>query len=114
MKFEFYGDTYDTDKPIYVLGYTIGHHKYWFSLQKENVQRVLRESSYNISCKKLYVMELDFLFDRSTESNEVVVLKLNALRSGVIVPCDYDRHMCIIGHSAADCKKKFKEWRSSV
>lgn len=114
MKFEFDGREFDTDKPIYVLGYDIVHRKYWFPMRKENVQRVLSDSNYNISCKKLYVMELDFLFDRSTESNEVVALKLNALRSGVIVSCDYDRHMCIIGHSASDCKKKFKEWRSSV
>lgn len=111
MKFEFDGREFDTDKPIYVLGYTIL--KSWFSMKKENIPRVL-DSGYKICCKKMRVCGMDFHFSQVTDKNEVLLLRLLSLNYRNEVKCDYDRNICIIGHSVAECQKIFEEWRSSV
>ena len=59
----------------------------------------------------MYVHGLDFHFSQVTDKNEVLSLRLLSSNYQYEVKCDYDRNICIIGHSVAECKKIFEEWR---
>lgn len=105
MKFEFDGREFDTDKPIYVLGYEIKN--YWHPLRQDNY---LRTDFYPVKCKRTYVADLQFFYSTVENKNEIYSFKLYT-KGYTYVHCDYDRNRIFIGHSVAECKKRFEEWR---
>ena len=106
MKFEFNGQEFDTDKRIFVLGYTIT--KNWFPFDGEQPHCINNIQYYSPVVKSFFVESLVFGV-RETEGrkkNMVVGLKLdfnkpafnNSIGKGYI-----------IGHSSKECLDKFQK-----
>lgn len=105
MKFEFDGREFDTDKPIYVLGYEIKN--YWHPLRPDCD---LRAGFYPVKCKKTYVADLQFFYSTVDKKNIIYSMKFYT-KGYSFIHCDYDRNRVFIGHSPSECKKIFEQWR---
>lgn len=100
MKFEFNGQEFDTDKRIFVLGYTIIKNS-WFEFDGEESHCVNNIQSYGPVVKSFFVDSLTFGVREidGRKKNVVTGLKLN----NRVVKKGY-----ILGHSSKECMEKFK------
>ena len=102
MKFNFDGREFDTDKPIYMLGYTIKDS--WFSVDLEREKRHI----YKLSCKKLYVRTLTFTdLNYKTEGGISSIEFWTGRNNFYSFPTT--RKGSIIGRSPKECMKLFIE-----
>lgn len=102
MLFKYDGREFDTDKPIYMLGYTIKDS--WFPIDMNREKRPY----YKMSCKKLYVKSITFSDLNFRTVGEVLSIDFYTGRN-----CFYYTPTAktenIIGRSPKECMKLFKE-----
>ena len=100
MKFEFNGQEFDTEKRIFVLGYTILKNS-WFEFDGEESRCVNNIRDYGPIVKSFFVDSL--IFDvreiNGHKKNVVTGLKLNDR---------FVKNGYILGHSSKECIEKFK------
>lgn len=112
MKFEYEGQEYDTDKPIYVLG-TQRSSGCWFAESAIDVSETLKDlANYGVKLKtkKMYVSELrfqNFLGSNYVKNNVVQMFLVTPRRDDDAWIKKGDNK--VIGHSPQECLKIYRE-----
>lgn len=97
MQFYCNGETWDTDKPVYVLGQYVLR---WFPLSSQDLPRL---NDNALVCKKVYIKTIEIEHD-GTQS--WVKNFTTTCPSDRMITLSLDR--CIIGKSPKRAKKKYK------
>ena len=102
MLFKYDGREFDTDKPIYMLGYTIKDS--WFPLDMEREKKPY----YKLSCKRLYVRTLTFADLNYKTVGGITKVEFWTGRNSLHFFPD-TKLGTVIGRSPKECMKLFKE-----
>lgn len=100
MKFEFNGQEFDTEKRIFVLGYTIIKNS-WFAFDGEESHCVNNIRDYGPVVKSFFVEAL-FFGVREIDGRKKNVITGIKLNNGIATKG------FILGHSPKECLEKFK------
>lgn len=107
MVFEFNGNVFDTDKPIYVCGYVIIDT--WFPIRDEN--DVLTATRYKVSTKRCRIQSLLFNEVKNNETgkmqNLVTSVELDSFHANSYVSNVKLSKKHIYGKSPNECMKIF-------
>lgn len=99
MTFQFNGLSFDTAKPIFVLGYKILDSWFAFDVKQDNRDRL---RYYGAKCKKRYVRNFHFA-GNPQKNNELVAIGFGC---GERL---YRENEIIIGHSPKECLRIYEE-----
>lgn len=103
MLFNFDGREFDTNKPIYMLGYDLSYRWFPVDLTQHKIYY------YKLSCKKLFVKTLHFEdLNNKDNSGGVTSVEFWAGRNNFCY-FPYTNKGTIIGRSVKECMKLFKE-----
>ena len=104
MKFEFNGLSFDTTKPVYVLGHYIKEPYFFISdFSERNINYELRMlKEYEAKCKRTFVRTISFSGNAENNNKlESIEFSLNGRK--------YRNNQIVIGHSSKECLRIFKE-----
>lgn len=104
MLFQYDGREFDTDKPIYMLGYCIKDKDSWFPV---DISRD-KTTRYPMYCKKLYVKSLTFADLNYKTVGGVLSIDFYTGRNNFYYT-PTAKSVNIIGRSPKECMKLYKE-----
>ena len=104
VKFEFNGLSFDTIKPVYVLGHYIKEPYFFISdFSERNINYELRMlKEYGAKCKRKFVRTISFS-GNAENNNELVSISFSPNER------KYRNNEIVIGHSPKECLRIFKE-----
>lgn len=104
MIFQYNGLSFDTEKPVFVLGYTTQKHFFISHLVESNKNCELRRlQEHGVKCKRKYVRVVTFSGIAEKNNN------LARIGFGTVIDRLYGENEIIIGHSPKECLKIFEE-----
>lgn len=102
MTFKFNGLSFDTSKPIYVLGYEIKNSWFCFNVNERGLFATERILYYGAKCKRKYIKKLVFNGEPN-KNNEPVSIAFDCFHR------PHGENEIIIGHSPQECLRIFGE-----
>ena len=109
MVFNYEGREFDTDKPIYMLGYTICNN--WFPVEMKRKTKY----SYPLSCKRMFIQSISFSrdYNRDGVKEGHNWIRNIEFESNLFYTPD-TKNGAIIGRSTKECMKLFYEREGGI